>query len=213
MSKPRYITIEGPIGVGKTSLATKLAKEFDARIVLEKPEENPFLAKFYEKPERYAFQVQIFFLLNRFAQQQELAQLNLFEQNIVSDYLFAKDKIFAYLNLTDEEIKLYEQIYSLLAPRLTKPDLVVYLQARTEVLIERIKERNKPYERNLSQNYLERVIDAYNEFFFNYNETPLLVVNTSEIDFVKNPNDFAELAKEIKATHKGIWHYIPLGSR
>jgi deoxyadenosine/deoxycytidine kinase len=213
MSKPRYITIEGPIGVGKTSLASKLAKEFDARLILEKPEENPFLAKFYEKPERYAFQVQTFFLLSRFAQQKELAQLNLFEQNIVSDYLFAKDKIFAYLNLTDDEIKLYEQIYSLLEPRLTKPDLVVYLQARTEVLIERIRKRNKPYERSLSQNYLERVVEAYNEFFFNYNETPLLVVNTSEIDFVNNPNDFAELVKEIKTTHKGIWHYIPLGSR
>lgn len=213
VTNPRYIAIEGPIGVGKTSLTNMLAEEFKAKLVLEVPEENPFLEPFYRDPERYAFQVQTFFLLSRFKQQHELAQLDLFAQNIVSDYLFAKDKIFAYLNLSGQELGLYEQIFGLLNARLPPPDLVVFLQARTDVLVGRIKKRAKQYERNLSQDYLERVVEAYNEFFFHYNETPLLVVNTSEIDFVRQPDDFASMVKEIKSTHKGTWHYIPLGSR
>lgn len=213
MAKPRYITIEGPIGVGKTSLARMLAEELEAKLVLELPEENPFLEQFYKNPERYAFQVQTFFLLSRFRQQQELAQLELFEQNIISDYLFAKDRIFAYLNLNDQELGLYEQIFSLLNARLARPDLVVFLQARPEVLLERIRKRNKDYERSLTPEYIKRVVDAYNEFFFYYNDTPLLVVNTSDIDFVNSPEDFAGMVKEIQTTQKGTWHYIPLGSR
>jgi deoxyguanosine kinase len=213
MPKPRYIAIEGPIGVGKTSLAQMLAKEFGAKLILEVPEDNPFLEGFYKDPERHAFQVQLFFLLSRFRQQQELSQLDLFEQNIVSDYLFAKDRIFAYLNLNGRELALYEQIYSLLNSRLPPPDLTVFLQARADVLLERIKKRDKAYERGLSVDYLKRVVDAYNEFFFYYNDTPLLVVNTSDIDFVSRPEDFSSLVKEIRTTHKGTWHYIPLGSR
>jgi len=213
MNKPRYIAIEGPIGVGKTSLAKMLAEELDARPVFEVADENPFLELFYRDPERYAFQAQTFFLLSRFKQQQGLAQLDLFAQSVVCDYLFAKDRIFAYLNLKGQELGLYEQIFGLLNARLPVPDLVVFLQASTDVLMERIGKRAKDYERNLSRDYLERVVVAYNEFFFYYSSTPLLVVNTSEIDFVHQPDDFASLVKEIRSTHKGTWHYIPLGSR
>ena len=213
MPKPRYIIIEGPIGVGKTTLAKMLAKEFDARIIVERPEQNPFLESFYREPTKFAFKVQLFFLLSRFQQQQELAQQNLFEQNTVSDYLFAKDRIFAYLNLDGEELALYERVYSVLGGRIVQPDIVVYLQANVEVLMERIGRRGKGYEKDISDEYLKRLVDAYNEFFFYYSDGPLLVVNTSEIDFANRPADFADLVKEIQATKKGTWHYIPLGSR
>jgi len=199
--------------VGKTSLARMLAKEFEARLILERPEQNPFLESFYEDAARYAFQAQVFFLLTRFRQQQDLAQLNLFEQNTVSDYLFAKDRVFAYLNLQGEELALYEQVYAVLEGKLARPDIVVYLQAKVDVLMERIRRRGKTYEEHISEEYVAGLAEAYNEFFFYYSETPLLVVNTSEIDFVKRPADFADLVKEIRATKRGTWHYIPLGSR
>jgi deoxyadenosine/deoxycytidine kinase len=213
MDKAKYIVVEGPIGVGKTSLARILAAEFQARIVFEHVEDNPFLPKFYKARETYAFQNQTFFLLNRYHQQLELCQQDLFNQNTVADYLFAKDNIFAALTLSSEELKLYQQIYDLLTARVPKPDLVVYLQARPEVLYKRVKKRDKSYERGVTFEYLAEVAQAYNRFFFNYKETPLLVVNTSDIDFVASSKHLADLIKEINSMGPGTQHYIPLGSR
>ncbi len=213
MAKGKYIVVEGPIGIGKSSLARILAAEFRARMVFEQVEENPFLPKFYKARETYAFQNQTFFLLNRYHQQLELSQLDLFNHNTVADYLFAKDNIFAALTLSHEELKLYQQIYALLTKRVPKPDLVVYLQARPEVLYKRVKKRDKSYERGLTFEYLAEVAQAYNRFFFNYDETPLLVVNTSDIDFVASSKQLADLIKEINRMGSGTQHYIPLGSK
>ena len=213
MSKAKYIVVEGPIGVGKTSLAKILANEFQARTIFERIEDNPFLPKFYQSRETYAFQTQTFFLLNRYQQQIELAQHDLFNQNAIADYLFAKDQIFATLTLSAEELNLYQQIYGLLNTRVAKPDMVVYLQARPEVLYKRVKKRDKKYERSVTFDYLTEVAQAYNQFFFHYDETPLLVVNTSEIDFVASSKDLADLIKEINNMGSGTQHYIPLGSR
>lgn len=209
----KYIVVEGPIGVGKSSLAKILAAEFQARTIFEQVEDNPFLAKFYKSRETYAFQNQTFFLLNRYQQQIKLAQQDLFNLNTVADYLFAKDQIFASLTLSAEELNLYQQIYALLNTRVAKPDLVVYLQARPEVLYKRIKKRDKKYERSVTFEYLSEVAQAYNQFFFHYDETPLLVVNTSEIDFVASSEHLADLIKEINNMGSGTQHYIPLGSR
>ncbi|HUF41901.1 MAG TPA: deoxynucleoside kinase [Verrucomicrobiae bacterium] len=213
MANSKYIVVEGPIGVGKTSLARILANELHARTIFERVEDNPFLPKFYQSRELYAFQNQTFFLLNRYQQQMELAQQDLFNQNLVADYLFAKDQIFASLTLSAEELNLYQQIYALLNTRVPKPDLVVYLQARPEVLYKRVKKRNKKYERGVTFEYLTEVSQAYNQYFFHYDETPLLVVNTSGIDFVSSSEHLADLIKEINSMGSGTQHYIPLGSR
>jgi deoxyadenosine/deoxycytidine kinase len=209
---PRYIAIEGPIGVGKSSLAKILAQKYASRLVKEEVAGNPFLERFYENPRKFAFQTQLFFLLSRYRQQRELAQGDLFEAGLVCDYILAKDKIFALINLEDDEISLYESIYKLLVSTLPKPDLVVYLQARPEVLLSRVRKRGVAYERNISLDYLRTLSDAYNEYFFHYNETPLLVVNTSEIDFVESPRDLEHLVREVKSVKRGTQHYIPLGS-
>ncbi len=209
MERGKNIVIEGPIGVGKTSLVNLLSKKFSARRVLEAAEDNPFLRHFYGEPKRYAFQTQLFFLLSRYRQQMELAQQDLFQQNVVCDYLFDRDKIFAYLNLDDNELALYEQIYSLLKQRLVVPDVVIYLQASTDVLMARIKRRGRDYEKNLSKQYVEELNQAYNYFFFHYSETPLLVINTSVIDFVKNPADLDDLAHQIGHAKKGTEYYTP----
>ena len=213
MSNPRYIVVEGPIGVGKTSFAELLAERLQARKLLEGPEENPFLSQFYTDMRRHAFQTQLYFLLNRFRQQQELVQFDLFKQFLVSDYLFAKDKIFAYLTLDDNELGLYERLHPLLEMRVQKPDLVLYLQASTDVLMRRIQLRARPNERELTRTYLEDVNAAYNHFFFHYSATPLLVVNTSEIDFVKHKEDFEDLVKQVETVRAGTHYYVPLGSR
>ena len=213
MERPRYIAIEGPIGAGKTTLASLLVERFGGRLVAEPVEENPFLERFYENPRKFAFQTQLFFLLSRYRQQRELAQGDLFEAGLVCDYILAKDKIFALINLEDDEISLYESIYKLLVSTLPKPDLVIYLQARPEVLLSRVRKRGIAYERNISLDYLRTLSDAYNEYFFHYNETPLLVVNTSEIDFVESPRDLEHLVREVKSVKRGTQHYIPLGSR
>lgn len=209
----RYIVVEGPIGVGKTTLARLLADAFSARLVLEQVEENPFLRKFYEKPRHFAFQAQLFFLLTRYRQQKELAQQDLFSQNTVVDYLFAKDQIFAQLNLDTDELALYRQLFGLLDARLAKPDLVVYLQARSDVLLTRLRKRDRDYERRIAGEYIERVAEAYRDYFFYYDETPLLVVNSSDIDFVAHSDEMADLIREINGMGQGVQHYIPLGSK
>jgi deoxyguanosine kinase len=204
-----YIAVEGPIGVGKTTLARALAERIGGRLVLEESATNPFLARFYEDPEKYAFPTQIYFLLNRYRQQREIEQRDLFNSATVSDYLFAKDRIFANLNLTPDEILLYGQIYRLLDAQTARPDLVIYMSARVEVLIDRLRHRNRDFERDISFEYLERVSAAYRDFFFYYDETPLLVVDTSEMDFVEHAADFDELMREIDRTHAGVQHYVP----
>lgn len=209
MEKARYIALEGPIGVGKTSLAQLLGAEFKGRVLLEGVDDNPFLNNFYQDKKKYAFQTQLFFLLSRYKQQKDLGQQDLFYSTVVADYLFAKDKIFAYVNLDENELALYEQVYRLLDARIPKPDLVIYLQAKTEVLIERIRKRNKLYEKGIEEAYIERLVDAYNRYFFYYADTPLLVVNTSDIDFVNSPGDLTNMVNEIRSLKGGIQHYIP----
>jgi len=209
----RYIAVEGPIGVGKTALARRLASEFGSRLLLETVEENPFLRKFYEDPERHAFQTQLFFLLERYRQQRELGQLDLFTQGTVADYLFAKDGIFASLTLGADEFQLYQQIFQMLDQRLPRPDLVIYLEARTDVLMRRLKKRERDYERGITPEYLEKLTEAFRSYFHNYTEAPLLVVNCSDIDFVEHGGDLADLIKEVRAMKQGVQHYIPLGSR
>jgi deoxyguanosine kinase len=204
-----YVAIEGPIGVGKTSLAQALGLRIGARIVLEDTDSNPFIARFYQDPEKYAFPVQLYFLLTRYNQQRQLAQQDLFAQATVTDYLLAKDRIFARLNLDPDELVLYEGVYRLLDGQLAKPDLVVYLRARVEVLAERVRKRNRTFERHISLEYLERVAAAYRDFFFYYDETPLLVVDSSEIDFVADPGDLEDLLREIDRTSKGSHYYVP----
>ncbi|MEZ5065601.1 MAG: deoxynucleoside kinase [bacterium] len=199
----RHIAIEGVIGVGKTTLSRRLAKTMNAELVLEVVEENPFLARFYDDPEAYAFQTQMFFLLSRYRQQLEISQGQLFTQNVVADYIFAKDQIFATINLAEEELALYRSIVPLLSERLPKPDLVVYLQATTEVLLERIKRRGRSFERDISAEYLETLSEAYNHFFFHYDETPLLIVNTNEMDLVSNDSDYERLLGLIRSHSSG----------
>lgn len=213
MERARYIAVEGPIGVGKTTLAELLAGKLNGKKLVEEVEANPFLRNFYLDRNKFAFQAQLFFLLSRYQQQQELAQTELFSATLVADYLFAKDRIFAYLNLDENELGLYEQVFRLLDARIPRPDLVIYLQASSEVLKERILKRNNDYERSIEEEYLEDLVEAYNKFFFYYTDTPLLVVNTTEIDFVEKPADLSNLVKEIESIKGGTQHYIPLGSR
>jgi len=209
----RYIAVEGPIGVGKTSLVKALSKRFNARSVFEVVEENPFLASFYQDRSKYAFQTQLFFLLSRFRQQQELFQQDLFAQVTVSDYLFAKDRIFASITLDPNELALYERVYEHLGPRVMKPDLVIYLQARQDVLLARIRKRGREFERKFDAEYLAELSRTYNDFFHRYDETPLLVINTSDIDFVESEKDFEELIRAIGSIKAGTHYYQPLGTR
>ena len=204
----KYIAIEGVIGAGKTSLARKIKDRLNAELLLEQFDANPFLEKFYSDRSRYAFQTQMFFLINRFKQQEELSQENLFRDYIVSDYLFEKDRIFAYLNLNSEELKLYESLYPLLARSLRKPDLVVFLQSSSDRLMHNIKNRNRKIERALNRSYIEDLSEAYNHFFFRYNSTPLLIVNSTEIDFVNSGGDFEELFKQIFREDRGVKEYF-----
>jgi len=204
----RYIAIEGVIGAGKTSLARKIKDRLNGELLLEQFDANPFLEKFYSDRSSYAFQTQMFFLINRFKQQEELNQEDLFRDYIVSDYLFEKDRIFAYLNLNNEELKLYESLYPLLARSLRKPELVVFLQSSTDRLMHNIKNRNRKIERALTRNYIEELSEAYNHFFFRYNSTPLLIVNSTEIDFVNSDGDFEELFKQIFREDRGVKEYF-----
>jgi deoxyguanosine kinase len=204
----RYIAIEGVIGSGKTTLAKRLKEKLNADLILEQFEANPFLENFYQDRKRYAFQTQMFFLVNRFKQQQDLNQGNLFTEFTVCDYIFEKDRIFAYLNLTGEELKLYESIFPLLNKNLLKPDLVVYLQSSVERLMYNIKMRSRKIERNLTRSYIEELSEAYNHFFFRYNSTPLLIINTTEIDFLNSSSDFNELFKAIFRPDRAYTEYL-----
>lgn len=208
MSELKYIAIEGVIGAGKSSLAQLLADKLKANIILEEFEENPFLQKFYDDRKRYAFQTQMFFLINRYKQQQQLKQQDLFSSITVSDYIFDKDKIFAYLNLSVEELKLYESIFPLLERDIPKPDLVIFLQSSIDRLIANIKKRGRSFEKNLTRQYLVELSEAYNNFFFKYSNTPLLIVNTSDIDFVSNEEDFEELYSQIFREDRGFIEYF-----
>ncbi len=183
MALYHHIAIEGPIGVGKTSLAENIAEEFGGRFLGEVFEENPFLKDFYKNPRSYAFAAQIFFLLARYKQLSKLHSFDLFHDIVVSDYIFEKDKIFAYINLSEEELRLYEDVERHLETEIPRPDLVIYLQAPTEVLFRRIRRRGRAYEKRITEEYLDRLVMAYNHFFFNYSESPLLVVNTEKLDF------------------------------
>jgi deoxyguanosine kinase len=206
--RPRYIVVEGPIGAGKSSLAKILAAELGARLVEEKPEDNPFLAEFYKDPKRHALSVQLFFLVQRYQQQSELAQGDLFARGgMVSDYLFAKDRLFASLTLSPDELVLYDRFFQALEPRALTPDLVIYLQARNDVLLDRIRKRAFPPERPIRAEYVRDVAQAYADFFFSYDEAPLLIVNASDIDFVGNDEDRSALLEVVRKTHTGVNHW------
>jgi deoxyguanosine kinase len=207
----RHIAVEGPIGVGKTSLVDLLSSRFEGVKILEDAH-NPFLGPFYQGRAGAAFQVQLFFLLSRHQQHVELTQMELFTKLVVADYTMPKDRVFARMNLDDEEFRLYDRLYQLLTPRLPKPDLVIYLEASVETCMRRIRQRGREYERGMDPDYLRRLKDAYNTYFFRYVETPLLVVNTDEIDFVNNPDDFDNLLHQIARIRQGTQVYVPLGS-
>jgi deoxyadenosine/deoxycytidine kinase len=209
----KYIAIEGVIGVGKTSLARKIKEKLTANIIFEQFEQNPFLEKFYNDRKRYAFQTQMFFLINRYKQQQGLQQEDLFSKFLVCDYIFEKDRVFAYLNLSGEELKLYESIFPLLNRSLRKPDLVVYLQSNVDRLMYNIKSRGRRIERNLTRSYIDELSEAYNYFFFRYTSTPLLIVNSTELDFVNNESDFNELFKQIFREDRAFTEYFKPESR
>jgi len=206
---PRYIVVEGPIGAGKTSISEALAKEMSARLVREEVEENPFLVRFYKDQRAFAFQTQLYFLLSRYRQQQELVQQDMFRRVTVSDYLFAKDRLFAYLTLDEDELKLYERMHGLLNERTPKPDLVIYLQASVETLLDRIRARGRPYERAISREYLEDVVRAYNYFFFHFTGAPLVVVNTTETDLSRNQAQLKDLVKRLPEFRAGTHYFKP----
>ncbi len=212
-SRHRTIVIEGPIGVGKTTLTKALARRFNGRTLFEIVEENPFLANFYQDKNKFAFQTQLFFLLSRFKQQQELFQQDLFSQVTVSDYLFAKDRIFASITLDPNELSLYERIYEHLGPRVMKPDLVIYLQARQEVLLGRIKKRGREFERKFDAEYLAELARTYNDFFHRYDETPLLVVNTSDTDYSESEEALDALIEKMNSIKAGAHWFAPIGSK
>jgi deoxyguanosine kinase len=207
----RHIAIEGVIGAGKTTLAEMISERLAGRLVREKFDENPFLPKFYEDPEHYAFQTQIFFLLSRFRQQQEFFQADLFHNYIISDYIFEKDKIFAYLTLQDDELKLYEMVMNAVERKIPAPDLVVYLQSSVDRLMANIRKRARSYETNMSEEYIRDLNEAYNYFFFRYKASPLLIVKTTDIDFVENPQDFEDLLQQILRPNRApVEYYNPM---
>lgn len=210
-SEIRYIAIEGVIGAGKTTLAQMLSEQMGARLVMERFEQNPFLPMFYEDPDRYAFQTQIFFLLSRYRQQQELFQVDLFHSHIISDYIFEKDKIFAYLTLQDEELKLYESLLSTIEKNIPQPDLVIYLQSSVDRLMQNIRMRGRKMEENMSDEYIRDLNEAYNYFFFRYKSAPLLIIRSTDIDFVGKKSDYEDLVEQILRPNKApVEYYNPV---
>jgi len=213
MTQFHYIAVEGPIGVGKTAVVERLAERLAANTVLEEWWHNPFLKPFYEGSPGSPFQVELFFLLSRYRQQQELTQRSLFTEFTISDYVFEKSRIFAYLNLEDSELLIYEKLYGLLGEGVPRPDLVVYLQAPTEVLSKRIRGRGRPEETRLSEEYLAEVNRAFNHYFFHYGQTPLLVVSTADVDLARNDDDLDDLLRQVRGMGKGTRYYVPKGPR
>jgi deoxyguanosine kinase len=211
MREINYINIEGPLGAGTTSLAKILADRMNARLILEETEQNPFLADFYKDRRRYAFQTQLFFLLSRHKQQQELFTTDLFHKKVITDYFFDKDRIFASVTLDERELYLYERVLSVLERDIPKPDLVLYLQTSSEVLLKRIKERNRSYEKSIDLGYIRQLNEAYNYYFFHYTKTPLLVVNTDRIDFVNHEEDLRDILNLLSSPLSGTKYYVPLG--
>lgn len=207
----RHIAIEGPIGVGKTSLTGLLAKRFRGTKLLADVD-NPFLDDFYKDKRGAALRTELFFLLSRYDQQRQLAQRDLFTELVIADYTFPKSKIFAYLTLDDSELLIYNRLYDLLLETVPKPDLVIYLQAGLDTLLKRIKKRGRAYEKAISSSYLQELSEAYSHYFYRYDETPLLVVNTNDIDFVNTPEHFDQLVEQIRSAQKGTQYYVPLGS-
>ncbi len=208
-ARPTYLAVEGPIGAGKTSLAKLLAERLGYRAVLEEADDNPFLSEFYHAPRKSAFQAQLFFLLSRWRQQLELSEPDLFSPGVVFDYILPKDRLFAELVLSEKELYLYQKLEEGLSKTARRPELVIYLEASFPVLWKRIKLRDREYEKNMSPEYLEKVVDKYRQFFFDYTETPLLVVNTDKLDFVSNNSDFALLIREIEKPPFGTRYWRP----
>jgi len=206
----RYVVVEGPIGVGKTSLARRLADSFGSELILEQAEENPFLERFYRNPRAGALPAQLFFLFQRTRQLEDIRQHDLFDTVRVADYLIDKDRLFARLTLDDEEFALYEQMYARLAVDTPIPDLVIYLQAPIDVLLERIARRGIRYEQQIDRDYLERLQEAYAGFFHAYDTSPLLIVNAAQADFVTNDRDYDQLFEQVRRVRKGRHYYNPL---
>jgi deoxyguanosine kinase len=211
-SAHRFIVVEGPIGVGKTSLAKRLAASFGSELILEQAEENPFLERFYRNPRAAALQTQLFFLFQRTRQLEDIRQHDLFEAVRVADYLLDKDRLFASLTLDDEELALYEKIYERLAIDTPVPDLVIYLQAPIDVLLERISRRGIRYEQQIDRSYLEKLAEGYAQFFHNYDASPLLIVNAAQVDFVNSDHDYAQLFAQIGRIRRGRHYFNPLKS-
>jgi deoxyadenosine/deoxycytidine kinase len=212
VNRPSYIALEGCIGVGQTTLTHLLARHLGTRVVLEVVEENPFLPLFYQDRATHAFKTQLFFLLSRFRQQETLAQGDLFSTGVVSDYLFAKDRIFASLTLSSSELLLYEEVYQLLNTRVVKPELVVFLQAPLSIILDRIRRRGRAFEQNIDVGYLQSLIVAYQQFFAHYSETPLLVVDTADMNFPERPRDFRALVDAVVQTRAGTHRFTAEGA-
>ena len=212
MKIPYHIAIEGTIGVGKTSLAKVLGERLEAKLVLEEFEENPFLVDFYKNSERFAFQTQLFFLLSRYRQQQQLQQTDLFTKTLISDYMFVKDRLFAALNLNDKEMSLYNAVARILEKNITSPDMVIFLQSDTDRLMENIKLRGREYERLIDWKYIDALNQMYNEYFFRYDNSPLLIINTNDIDFVNNQDDLEDIIEFIRTPGEGTRYFNPIKS-
>lgn len=204
----KFIAVDGPIGSGKTTLAKILAEDMGSKLCMEPSGKNPFLAEFYRDRKKNAFKTQLYFLLSRYQQQQELKNADPKPQAVVCDYTFAKDLIFAKTNLSADEFSLYNNVFGLLKEKLSKPDLVIYLRADASVLLQRIKKRGIDYERPITKGYLEELTNSYNEYFLDYTETPLLVVDTSKPNYIENPEDFANLKREILSHRGGAVQFI-----